>query len=398
MNLEILDSVSQDDAFNVATGEVVLPMIPSYEFQRSRRAVAWCVAASALILVSCEDEAVPEIPDRPVISMVVGDLERIRADTYPGRAKATQEVNVSFEVSGKLIERRVKVGDLVKTGDVLAMLEPDRYEAEVRRLKAERSAAVAETENADKQLERQEALLKKGFSPQARVDELRAAARAARAKIASFRAALDRAEFDLSHTTVTAPFDGTVSETFVENFQNVVAKQPILRLLDTSQIEMEVNVPEALIGLAPYVTEIVVRFKTLPDVEIPASIKEISNEASLTTRTYPVTVVMDQPEGAEIKPGMAGEVKVLVELPGDWTKQGIEVPASALFSPDDAAVDQVFVWIVNETDSVVARRQVEVVTTAKRGVLIRGVEAGERIVTAGVSFLGDGQKIRILPE
>ena len=373
-------------------------MIPSYEFQRSRRAVAWCVAASALILVSCEDEAVPEIPDRPVISMVVGDLERIRADTYPGRAKATQEVNVSFEVSGKLIERRVKVGDLVKTGDVLAVLEPDRYEAEVRRLKAERSAAVAETENADKQLERQEALLKKGFSPQARVDELRAAARAARAKIASFRAALDRAEFDLSHTTVTAPFDGTVSETFVENFQNVVAKQPILRLLDTSQIEMQVNVPEALIGLAPYVTEIVVRFKTLPDVEIPASIKEISNEASLTTRTYPVTVVMDQPEGAEIKPGMAGEVKVLVELPGDWTKQGIEVPASALFSPDDAAVDQVFVWIVNETDSVVARRQVEVVTTAKRGVLIRGVEAGERIVTAGVSFLGDGQKIRILPE
>jgi RND family efflux transporter MFP subunit len=171
-----------------------------------------------------------------------------------------------------------------------------------------------------------------------------------------------------------------------------------LRLLDTSQIEMEVNVPEALIGLARYVTEIRVRFKPVPGVEIPAKIKEISNEASLTTRTYPVTIVMDQPEGAEIKPGMAGAATALVELPGDWAQQGIEVPVSALFSPDDAAVDQVFVWIVNKDDNVVTRRPVQVVAAATRGARIKGVEAGERIVTAGVSFLSDGQKIRILPE
>ena len=387
-----------DDAFEFVTKEVDLPMNSLRDILRSKRAVTWCVAALALGLAGCEEEAAPEIPVRPVISMVVGDVERFRTDTYPGRAKATQEVNVSFEVSGKMVERRVDVGDEVKAGDVLAMLEPDRYEAEVKRLKAERSAAMAETENADKQLARQEKLLSKGFSPQAKVDELRAAARGARAKIAAFRAALDRAELDLSHTMVTAPFDGTVSETFVENFHNVVAKQPILRLLDTAQIEMEVSVPEALIGLAPYVTEILVRFKTLPDVEIAGKIKEISNEASLTTRTYPVTIVMDQPESAEIKPGMAGAATALVELPGDWAQQGIEVPVSALFSPDDAAVDQVFVWIVNKDDNVVTRRPVQVVTTATRGARIKGVEAGERIVTAGASYLSDGQKIRILPE
>ena len=96
-----------------------------------------------------------------------------------------------------------------------------------------------------------------------------------------------------------------MAATYVDNFQNVIAKQRILRLLDTSQIEMEVSVPEALIGLEPYVTDIRVRFKPFPDVEISARIKEISNEASITTRTYPVTIVMDQPEGAEIKPGMA---------------------------------------------------------------------------------------------
>jgi RND family efflux transporter MFP subunit len=384
------------EVYDIVTGKAGWPMITLQEILPSQRTAALCMAIAALFLAGCEEKAPPEKPIRPVISMVVGDIERIRTDVYPGRAKATQEVNISFEVSGKVLERRVNVGDTVKTGDVLAVLEPDRFEAEVKRLKADRTAALAQLENAEKQLARHEELLLKGFTPQARVDERRAAERSARAKAASIRAAIDRAELDLTHTSVMAPFDGTVSETFVENFQNVVAKQPVLRLLDTSQIEMTVNVPEALIGLAPHVKEILVSFKTLPGVEIPAKIKEISNEASLTTRTYPVTIIMDQPEGAHIKPGMAGEAKAVVQLPGDWAKKGIAVPAAALFSPDDAKTDKVFVWVVNETDKSVQRRQVQVVATARRGVLITGIEAKERIVVAGVSFLNDGQKVRIL--
>jgi len=368
------------------------------DLRRSGHAIAYCLAGSVLVLAGCEEKVAPQIPVRPVITMVIGDVERFRTDIYPGRAKATQEINVSFEVSGRIIKRPVNVGDSVKRGDVLAELEPGRYKAEVRRLRAERSAALAILENAEKQLARHEQLAAKGFSPRARVDRLRAAAGGTRAKVAALRAALDRARIDLSHTTVRAPFNGTVSETFVENFQNVLANQPILRLLDTSQIEMEVNVPEALIGLARYVTDISVRFKALPKVKIKAKIKEISNEASLSTRTYPVTIIMDQPKNAEIKPGMAGEATARVELPTDLAQKGIEVPISALFSPDDSKANQAFVWVVNEADSSVARRQIQVVTTARRGVKIKGVKPGERIVTAGVSFLRDGQKIRILPD
>jgi RND family efflux transporter MFP subunit len=362
------------------------------------RVITCCIVASLLFLAGCEEKAAPEKPIRPVVSMVVGDIERIKTDFFPGRAKATQEVNVSFEVSGKMMERRVNVGDSVKRGDVLAVLEPDRFEAEVKRLKAEQTAALAELENAEKQLARHEKLLIKGVTAQARVDVRRAVERSARAKAASIRAAIDNAELDLSHTSVTAPFDGTVSETFVENFQNVLAKQQILRVLDTSQIEMEVSVPEALIGLVPYVKEILVSFKALPGAEILAQIKEVSNEASMTTRTYPVTIVMDQPEGAQIKPGMAGQAKVLGELPGDWAAKGIMVPAAALFSPDDAKTDEIFVWIINETDKTVQRRQVQVLSTASKGVLIKGIKAKERIVVAGVSFLTDGQNVRLLDD
>jgi RND family efflux transporter MFP subunit len=371
-------------------------MITLHYILRAGRTITCCIAASVLFLAGCEEKAPPEKPIRPVISMVVGDVERMRTIVFPGRAKATQEVNVSFEVSGKMIERRVDVGGRVKAGDIVAVLKPDKFEARVKRAKAERAAALGRLENAELQLERQETLLAKGYSTQAKIDVLKADERAARGRVDAAQATLENAKIDLTHTTVTAPFDGAVSETFVENFQNVIAKQQILRLLDTSQIEMEINVPEALIGLAPHVKEILVSFKTLPGVEIPAKIKEISNEASLTTRTYPVTIVMDQPEGTQIKPGMAGQAKGTGELPGDWAKKGITVPAAALFSPDDAKADEVFVWIVNETDKSVQRRQVQVVATASRGVQIKGIKAKERIVVAGVSFLNDGQKVRIL--
>jgi len=362
----------------------------------SIRAIWLCLAVSCLVLAGCEEQIPAEAPVRPVISMVVGDVESFRSETYPGRATATQEINVSFEVSGKMIERRANTGDQVKSGDVLAVLESDRFEARVRRLKAEKSAAQGQLVNAENQLKRQEELLSQGFATQARVDRNKAALRTARGKVNALQAAIENAEIDLSHTTVTAPFDGTVSETFAENFQNVVAKQRILRLLDTSQIEMVVSVPEDKIGLARHVTKILVSFKTLPGVEILAKIKEISNEASLTTRTYPVTIVMDQPQGAEIKPGMAGEAKGFVQLPDEWIQKGIEIPASALFSPDDTKTSQVFVWVINEAESTVKRRQIQVVATSKRGMLIKGVKPKERIVTAGVSFLSDGQKIRIL--
>ncbi len=365
---------------------------------RSNKPVAWCLAGSVLLLAGCEEPLAPEVPIRPVISMLVGDVVKFTEQTYPGRAKPTQEVNISFEVSGRMIKRQVDVGDSLKKGDVLAELEADRYEAEVGRLKAERASAQAELENAEKQLARQAKLLEDGFSTQARVDELVAAVRSTRSQSDAISAALDRAEIDRSHTVVYAPFDGTVSETFVEEFQNVVAKQPVLRILDTSQIEMDVNVPEALIGLTSYVTEIRVRFKPLPGLEIPASIKEIGNEASLTTRTYPVTIVMDQPEGAEIRPGMAGEAVAVVELPEDLVERGVEVPVAALFSPDDASSDEAFVWIVEEAGSVVSRRQVTVLTTSGRGVRITGVNTGDRIVTAGASYLTDGQPVRLLQQ
>lgn len=358
------------------------------------------MAIVATLLSACWEEEVSNAEPvvRPVLSIVVGDVERMRTDSYPGRAKAVREVNVSFEVSGRMVTRPVDVGGVVRSGDVLGTLDPDPYLARIRTLEGERAALEAALSNAETELWRREELLKRDFVSQANVDDQIMFVRAAESKIEAIDGVLDGARLDLGYTEMRAPFDGIISEVFADNFQNVVAKQPVMRLLDTSRIEMEVGVPEALIGLAPYVEKVMVTFSSLPDVEVPAKIVKVGSEASLTTRTYPVTIVMDQPDGASIQPGMAGKATALVKLPDNWTDNGIEVPSTSVFSPNGESVDKTYVWVIDDTSSTVSRKPVDVISVAAHGLLVQGLDAGDRIVVAGVNNISEGQQVRIASE
>ncbi len=217
------------------------------------------------------------------------------------------------------------------------------------------------------------------------------------AEIRSLEAAVDAAEDDRGYTYLRAPFDGTVVATYVENFEDVRAKQPIVRIVDASQIEMTVDIPESLISMASYVQSAVVVFDAAPDKEIRAQIKEIGTEASETTRTYPVTLIMDQPEGFKVLPGMAGKVQARGELPSDMRSASVEVPVSAVFSAED--VESSYVWVIDDQARTVTRRKVVTGQLTERGIEIReGLEPGEWIATAGVHFLQEGQMVRILED
>ena len=139
-----------------------------------------------------------------------------------------------------------------------------------------------------------------------------------------------------------------------------------------------------------------VRFDTFPDREIPAKIKEIGKEASQTTRTYPVTLIMDQPKDMKILPGMAGKtVRAEGGLPDDANNAGIEVPVSATFSPDET--DKAYLWVIDEQTKTVSRREVKTGKLTDRGIMItNGLISGEWIATAGVHYLREGQQVRIL--
>jgi len=367
----------------------------------------------------------------------------------PGRARAAQEVNLAFRVSGPLIELKVTVGDEVKTGDILARIDPRDFQVSYRAAEANLASARAQlramqsgarpeeiekllatveqsearVRRARSDMDRAEQLIKARNISQADYDQFRetlalseAELRQAReslrigqigarpedveaknAEVRALEAALSAARNQLTDTVLRAPFDGVVVARHVDNFQQVRAEQPILRLLDVSQVEMVVNVPETAISLVPYVTDVECMFDAFPDVRLSARVSEMGREASRTTRTYPVTLVMDQPQGARILPGMAGRARGRVKLPEDVGK-GWEIPESAIFERDGHS----FVWVIDPGDGQIGRttaRQVLLGELSPRGLrVVHGIEPGELIATAGAQFLQEGQMVRTLDQ
>jgi len=342
---------------------------------------------SVLGLTACSDDKVekPEVI-RPVRAIKVAGETKFIGRDFPGRAKATNEVNMAFDVAGTLNQRPVKIGESVTKGQLIASLDPRDFKSNVK----EASASLI---NAQANFSRAKELIKKNFISRQEYDRLYA-----RTMITS--AEKEKAVKALADSVMKAPFSGQISELFVENFQSVLSKQHVARLVDISQIEMIIDIPESTISLVRYAVDIKVSFDAFPAREIPATIKEIGAEASSTTRTFPVTLIMDQPEDIKILPGMAGKARGRVSDDAPQKKnqnKGIQIPVSAAYSPEED--DKTYVWLINEESGEVHRQEVSLGKVISTGLVItNGVNPGDWVVTAGVHFLREGQKVKIMQD
>ncbi len=272
-------------------------------------------------------------------------------------------------------------------GQLLAKLDPRDFQNQLASARAARDRARAN-------FERVRIAAESGAVARQDLDDARAALDVRQAEVNIAAKALE-------DTEIRAPRDGTISATYVEAFTAVQAKAPIVRLLDTSSIEMVLQVPENLISYAPLVTDIMVEFDAFPGRPVPARTTEISNEASRTTRTFPVRITMEQPEDFKILPGMAGRARGRLPDGAAGQPQGYQVPAAAVFSSDARSESQQdFVWVVDTSSNTVTRRAVTTGGLTRFGITIsEGVEPGDVLVIAGVSSLREGQEVRpMLPE
>lgn len=408
-------------------------------------------AALALVFVlsGCSEQADTTMPLRPVLASRVDDASALEGRWLPGRAQAAVAVNLSFRVGGPLVDRPVDVGSVVKQGDLLARVDPRDYQVRVRdiegqlqRARAELSAMETGARPEDLEVLRANvASAKSGLrlaefqynktkelaqsnsaSPHelevdraswanAKADvrtaeeNLHVGERGARAEdidakqgqIRSIDASLQAARDALEDTNLLAPFGGTAAQVFVENHEIVQPRQPIVRLINDSSIEMTVGIPEGSIALLSRVVEVVCRFDALPGHTFKAIITEVGLEASETTRTYPVTVAISQTPDVRILPGMAGEAM------GRFAS--IEEEGGRLVVPSSAVIpskgDEAFVWVIEGVTNAsnIGRakmhkiRQIEVL---RYGIRVEGLERGMWVATAGVNTITEGQEVRVL--
>jgi len=389
-----------------------------------------------------------EVP-RPVRAVKVADVAGFRSRTFPGRAEAVDEVDLAFRVSGQVINLPIRVGDQVAEGDLLAALDPidyrtalnlargnlQRAEAELAAMKAgarpeeilQLQAGLSEAESglqrAEAEHQRNVTLRERGAISQSELDlsrtmrdraaaQLKTAQEALRigqvgarkedilakqGEIKALEAQVTDAENRLSFTSLTAPFEGGVAARFVDNFQTVQAQQPILRLLNTASVKVVVQVPESAISLAPLVEKVTCWFDAFPDREFEGRVFEIGTEATRATRTFPVTVLIEQPEDVKILPGMAGRVQAVVDDDISIDQHQLTVPIGAVFTPDTER--QSYVWLVDESSQTVSRRVVKTGAIAATGLaILEGIQPGDWVVTAGVHSLREGQRVRLMTE
>jgi multidrug efflux system membrane fusion protein len=368
-------------------------------------AVLVCILAfSTSFLISCgkEEEEVTEEIVRPVKTVTVEAIGGFSGLTLPGRVRAGKRVEFAFkEVGGRLIELPIagREGQQVEKGELLARIDPQDFQTNVRNVEGRLREAEAALQLAQSEYERVLRIQKKdpGAVSAADIDRRRETVNQTQGRIKSLKAEVDNAKNQLSYTYLRAPFSGVIARRFVDNFQEVKPKQPIVSLEDISHVEVLVDVPENIMALRRAGEEEAVSaiavFPTAPGEQYPLQLKEYATTADPQTQTYQVVLQMPQPEGINILPGMTASV--VISTSGEVREdRAILIPAIAVLADPSG---KNYVWVVDPQDMTVHKRDVSVgqLTGSENINILEGLEGGEKIVVAGVLKLQDGMEVRL---
>jgi membrane fusion protein, multidrug efflux system len=345
----------------------------------------------AVLLGGCKAEtAVSQEPVRPVKVAIVETAPEARTLTYSGVVRARIESALGFRVTGKITERSVNVGDTVTVEQPIARLDETDLKLAENAARAAVEAARSRRDVAADNLERARVLLPKAVISQAAYDTRRNELDAAVASLQSAEAQLRQAVNTVSYTTLKADKAGIVTAVHAEPGQVVSAGQPIITLAEAGETEIAVAVPEQDAGHLELGQWAKVTLWAGPRLSVDGRIREIGGQADPVSRTYAVRISVTAPPQA-MRLGMTATVALRLEH--DATP--MLVPLTAL--TETAGTPAVFV--VDQSKKVVRRTIVALAGTSEDGVRIAsGLNVGDIVVTAGVQFLRDGMRVRLLPE
>lgn len=366
-----------------------------------RLATLTCVVVSAFVLAGCgsKEKAAPEIV-RPVKIVTIDSDAAPQMRTFPGTVRAAARVDLAFQVEGTLVDLPVNEGQEVASGQLVARLDQRDFKNRLSEADGHRARAQAALDGANSEYERILRIQKMdpGATSESMVVARRENMNKAIAELQSAQAAARAAADSLGYATLSAPFAGIVSRRYVDNFQEVNAKQTIVSLDDLSSFEILVDIPEIVVALMTdpdKVRDSEVRgyaeFAGVPGKRYNLRIKEFATRPDPATQTYRVVLKMERPADAVILPGMAASVTSSIsrrDMQGAFV-----IPAGAVYADAQGRPN---VWVIDRESMRVAPREVTTgELTGQAGIQIAaGLQPGEMIAVSGVAQLRQGMQVK----
>jgi RND family efflux transporter MFP subunit len=362
--------------------------------QLSRFAISAVLVAG---LQGCGDkkQEATEQPVRGLRAYKVAAKAESRIRRFPSVLQPADVSSLSFEIGGQLKAVTLTVGQKVQLGDVLAEIEPRSLQTQVDQASAGVQQAQAQLDNAEADFQRKEELLKRGVATQAVFDQSRATLLSSRAQRDQAHRQLDLANHNLDRSKLLAPFAGTIARVEVKSFAQIAGGQPIVTLYSDDRFEMSFLAPSSTFQSLKVGQLVDVKIADKPDLSLKGEIKELGSKAEQVS-AFPVVVRLDN-SAPGLNAGMSVEVTIEEPLIGGGS--GFLVPLSVLV-PEGGKVLQTtgIVFRYDEGSSTVKKRTVTVGGIRdNRLVVTEGIAAGDILASAGVSYLSDGQKVKLLP-
>ncbi len=355
------------------------------------------LAGGGALLVAQPGEDPPHAappPPRPIAWAAVEVAVAAPVRAFAGVVEARQRAPLSFEVAGRIATLTVDIGDRFALGDVLASLDARNYALALEERMSEREEAEAMRIEAAAAYDRQRRLHSDGWVSRAAYDQALAALRTTESRVARAEARLAIAAEDHADTVLTAPYDGRVARRLAEPSQQVGAGAPVLEVHGASGgLEVVVAVPETVVDRLVLGTHHRVTLPAYGGVTFDGVLSEIGAEAT-DRNAFPATLsLVDAP--AVLRAGMTAEVALtLAPDPDHPAGPLLSIPVGAFMAgPDQGYAAFVF----DPETATVRRRAIAIADIGGDRVLVRdGLDAGEIVATAGLSFLVDGEPATLL--
>ena len=343
-------------------------------------------AACALVTSGCSrhEQAPPLV--RPVQTTTVHYGATGEPVSLSGQVQAQNQANLAFRIGGRLIERRVSVGDNVSPGQLVARIESQDAKNNLSSAEAELAAARATLVQARNNEERYRSLVSTGVISRAQYDDAQQQLAAAQSRVAAATAATQSARDNVGYTDLHSNVAGVVTLKGAEPGEVVQAGQMVVQVAQKGGKDAVFNVPAALMRVSPKNPTVTVALADDPRITTIGHVREVSPQADPATGTYVVKVGLDNPPdtlrlGSTVIGSMTLSPEPVTSIPGTALIQIGGKPA---------------VWIVDPVRKTVSARPVNVERyDSSAAIISSGLKNGDIVVTAGTHALRPGQQVKL---